>query len=447
MKKGRSLLRWTGIVLSVAAFLTYGVGVQGVQNPVVDNVALEADVITIDGMKDFGSLERPGVPFFHDRHTEALEKKGKDCQTCHLTDEERLSAKFKRLADTGKEEVMNAYHDNCIGCHKEMKSAGDKTGPVECGECHLKKPVVSARLPMGFDKSLHYRHAKAVDNKCETCHHAYDERAKKLFYAKGEEGTCRYCHAGKTEENRISMRLASHSSCIACHQQTIAKKKEAGPVKCGGCHDARKRMMIEKVKNPPRMERKQPDATLVKAGAPGEKETAAKGAGRMNPVPFNHKSHEEYNDSCRVCHHADLSACNACHTQTGDKKGDNVTLAQAMHQLDAKQSCMGCHEAKQEEKRCAGCHEPMGKGVAKSDSTCKVCHMTPTGAAEGSPLAAPKEMAEALLASRSPMIDSYDKSEIPEKVVIKALSEEYEPAEMPHRKIVTKLIDDLRNDK
>ncbi|MCP4693317.1 MAG: cytochrome c3 family protein, partial [Desulfobacterales bacterium] len=87
------------------------------------------------------------------------------------------------------------------------------------------------------------------------------------------------------------------------------------------------------------------------------------------------------------------------------------------------------------------------KGVAKSDSTCKVCHMTPTGAAEGSPPAAPKEMAEALLASRSPMIDSYEKSEIPEKVVIKALSEEYEPAEMPHRKIVTKLIDDLRNDK
>ncbi len=88
-----------------------------------------------------------------------------------------------------------------------------------------------------MDNSLHYRHAKAAQNKCETCHHEYDEKAKKLFYAKGKEGTCRYCHKERTEENRISMPLASHISCVECHRAGQEKNLKWGPITCKGCHD------------------------------------------------------------------------------------------------------------------------------------------------------------------------------------------------------------------
>jgi hypothetical protein len=83
---------------------------------------------------------------------------------------------------------------------------------------------------MGMDKSLHFRHVKAHENKCEQCHHEYDDKSKTLFYAKGREGTCRYCHMEETQENRISMREASHISCVDCHLKTKAKDLASGPL-------------------------------------------------------------------------------------------------------------------------------------------------------------------------------------------------------------------------
>ena len=55
-----------------------------------------ADIITIDGLKAFGALERPAVLFYHDKHTQALAKGNKDCSVCHETVKDRLSLKFKR---------------------------------------------------------------------------------------------------------------------------------------------------------------------------------------------------------------------------------------------------------------------------------------------------------------------------------------------------------------
>ncbi len=162
---------------------------------------MRADIIQIDSMNVFGKLERPAVTFLHQKHTDALEKKGKDCAACHLSekdpmlDRERMSTMFMRLKNTSKQEVMDIYHDKCIGCHKETKAAKEASGPLECGGCHQEQvTVISSWRPIGMDKSLHYRHSKAQDDKCEKCHHEYNETTKKLFYAKGKEGTCRYCH-------------------------------------------------------------------------------------------------------------------------------------------------------------------------------------------------------------------------------------------------------------
>jgi hypothetical protein len=184
-------------------------------------------------MKAFGKLERPPVTFLHQKHTEALAKENKDCTACHLVENDRLVPKFKRLKSTVKQEVMDIYHVNCIACHKETAEGGPKSGPVVCGECHKDRPdLVSIWQSIGMDRSLHYRHSKAQNEKCERCHHQFNAVTKKLYHAAGKEGTCRYCHKDVTEENRISLRLASHLACIDCHSRRKSDFVAAGVASC-----------------------------------------------------------------------------------------------------------------------------------------------------------------------------------------------------------------------
>ncbi|MCW8816470.1 MAG: cytochrome c family protein, partial [Ignavibacteriaceae bacterium] len=186
MRKGRIRLSRTGIILiafTVAICLT-GTGIYGSKGPSESAAQKRADIIRIDSMKTFGKLERPPVTFLHQKHTEALAKENKDCSACHLVENDRLVPKYMRLKNTAKQEMMDNYHVNCVACHKETADAGQKSGPVVCGECHKDNPdLVSIWQPIGMDKSLHYRHAKAQDQKCGRCHHQYNEVTKKLYYA------------------------------------------------------------------------------------------------------------------------------------------------------------------------------------------------------------------------------------------------------------------------
>lgn len=458
-------------VLAIAVFVSIcGIAVSNSK----DANGPRADIVNIDTLKIFGDLERPEVVFLHDKHTDALEKNKKDCSTCHLSEKnfevipetmkeaakgiDRLSPKFKRLLDTSRKEVMDVYHDNCIECHTQMKADGEKTGPVICAGCHLETPgPASSRLPMGFDKSLHYRHVKAQEvdkqdpkareKQCGLCHHEYDAEKKKLFYAKDKEGTCRYCHKAETEENRISMRLASHLQCIRCHQDTVKKKKEAGPIKCAGCHAPENRAKIEKIAEVPRLERKQPDFTIVKTGLKDDDEKDRK-VTRMDPVPFDHKIHEERNDNCRVCHHAALDSCAKCHTLRGAKEGGGIKLELAMHLSAREKSCIGCHTQKQSDKNCAGCHAPMEKG-RMPEASCERCH---TAAPEGlipekGEKPETKIIAKILLEARPTVTGTYADEDIPEKVVIDTLVDQYEAVDLPHRKIVKTLMDNMKDNK
>lgn len=404
-----------------------------------------SDLVIIDTLKHFGPLDRPPVVFMHDAHTRALAPKGKDCQSCHLTDEKGVrSLKFRRLLDSGRREAMDAYHVECISCHRETRSAGEKSGPETCGECHRGSEVVSDRTPMGFDLSLHYRHAKAQENKCEACHHAYNPQTKKLFYDKGKEGTCRYCHKETTEENRIAMPQAAHLACIACHQKTLAMKKDSGPLECSGCHDPEVRQMIEKVADLPRLQRNQPDVVFVSTVPPDMAKADDPPASRMNAVPFDHLTHERANDTCRVCHHAEMYACSSCHTPTGAEKGGFVSLKNAMHRFTADASCMGCHATRQAEPKCAACHASRPKALPNDPAVCQDCHMQPVGGTQ----ILPGPMQASLMLGLSKRTGAtYPAVDIPETVVIKALSKDYEPVQLPHRKIVAKLTADIRDDR
>jgi hypothetical protein len=443
MRRASALRRWAGILAAAAAAVVCAVGPQGLASLNTKPPESRSDLITIDTLERFGELERPPVVFRHDAHTSALAKRQKDCTACHLkNDKGEQSLKFMRLADTGRKAVMDTYHVGCITCHRETRDAGEKSGPETCGECHREPRVASKRQPMGFDRSLHYRHVKAQENKCEACHHAYNPDTEKLFYDKGKEGTCRYCHGETTVENRISMPEAAHLACISCHRKALALEKEAGPVECGGCHDPESVDMIEKAADVPRMQRRQPDAVFVSTLPPAQGAAQQQPDLRMPAVPFDHKAHETYNDTCRVCHHADLNACSSCHTPTGSEKGGFVSLENAMHRVGSDASCVGCHTARQSEPACAACHAPMAKGLPENPSACKTCHMAP--ATETGEAAGPMQAAT-LLESRRRIHATYPAADIPEKVVIKALSKDYEPVEMPHRRIVDKLFAGIRD--
>ena len=90
MEKGRALLRWNAILVAVVmiSFLIYSPTISGVENLPKKVPEIRADGIHIDSMSVFGKLERPAVTFLHQKHTDAIEKRGKDCATCHLSEKD-----------------------------------------------------------------------------------------------------------------------------------------------------------------------------------------------------------------------------------------------------------------------------------------------------------------------------------------------------------------------
>jgi hypothetical protein len=439
MNRKRNGIVWGAALILLAGFFT--TGAQAGPKPV------RADVIIIDSLKAFGPLERPPVVFWHDKHTQALAQQGKDCLACHPMHDKHLSFKFQRIENTDKQRVMKIYHARCIGCHKQNKAQHKATGPVACGDCHVK--VVRIRSdwrPIHMDRSLHYRHIKANDSQCGRCHHQYNPKTKTLYYAKGQEEACVYCHKAQTEDNRISIQLASHISCIACHRSIALQGKHAGPLECSGCHSPILQARIKRVANPPRLERNQPDFTLIRTHGPNEPPGAP--AARMARVPFNHKAHEGYTDSCIACHHSALTSCAGCHSIAGKPQGAQVKLAQAMHQQDAHMSCVGCHKAEQKKPACAGCHESMPPEKAwTSEAACKVCHVPYDEQKYPQDAPGVQHLAADLLASRGTEQKMVAVTDIPEKVTIDHLVNDFKAVQMPHRKMVLRMAELIRDNR
>jgi len=401
------------------------------------------DLITIVATTSPDQLERPPVVFPHDLHNEATKNKSEDCTLCHVVGEDgRLSPLFMRIEDPADRSIEQLYHDECIGCHVETASEGLKSGPEACGDCHRRDTdYVSTRQGFGFDKSLHYRHIKAHEDKCASCHHIFDEKADSLVYVEGKEEPCRDCHRAATEDNRSSFRLAAHESCIGCHRELALTRPDdkSGPLECAGCHDAARQEAIEVVADPPRLKRGQPDFVLL--SAPEEDLERSK----LNTVPFSHIGHERATNTCRVCHHETLARCNECHTLPGQDKGDGVTLQQAMHRMTSDHSCAGCHNARKASAECAGCHDLMEQGRL-SEHACGICHAGP----------APEDLEDAR--TRYTSVESFrtrpqdtvsesSLTEVPDTVTIASITSKYEAVKMPHRKIVTTLRSHIGNNK
>lgn len=484
MKNQTSLLRWAGFfALALVVMVVGGRTSQAAQEGV--KAEKRADVIVIDTMARDGKLSLPAVTFLHDQHTKALAAAKMDCSSCHKPPKEGKEGPFSFVfmdsdAKSG-EDLKNLYHEKCIGCHVEMRSTVKKTGPVdaECRTCHDPRPKVeSDRQEMGLDKRVHYNHTasklinyKTEKTNCGACHHVYDSSARQLAWGKNQEDSCRACHltqeAAKaalakdpaaSDENgllkdRFVLDRAVHQSCVNCHftlnlAGSVPDNKVL-PTDCSSCHGmAAQTALAEEfaktaVDSVPRLERGQADAVLMMPAPEKAKDIK----GMMRPVSFNHKFHESKTMDCRTCHHKKISACSTCHSFEGKQAGNFVTYGQAMHKSTAKQSCVGCHNIETQKRDCAGCH--VSVSAVMSQNSCASCHAAPAGvsaeaAENASLLALGKEdrqrLADASVAARvQGRVKLFGQDDIPEKVTIGLLSNEYEPSVMPHRKIVMTL--------
>lgn len=132
--KGHKLL-----MITVAALVLF----------VISPLSAQPEKILFDPLKTFGKSKRPGVMFPHNRHVE----EGLSCKDCH-----HVYENGKNVLDEGQLEEGNqgircsachgtkvrigleqAFHDQCIGCHRRLQKEKKKGGPQFCGQCHVKK--------------------------------------------------------------------------------------------------------------------------------------------------------------------------------------------------------------------------------------------------------------------------------------------------------------------
>jgi hypothetical protein len=402
-----------------------------------------ADIVIIDNMNQFDDLDRPPVQFPHDKHTEAIINKNTDCDKCHKKQKNgKLSQKFMRLDNPDKDTVMEIYHDNCITCHWDRLNKDLDAGPVTCGACHSHEDrYISSRQPFGFDKSLHYRHIKEHKEKCEKCHHQYDKKKEKLYYKKGDESSCRDCHAKQTKDDVRSLRLAVHEDCIGCHRKKIEQDKKAkSPQECSGCHDLLLQKKIKTIPSPPRLKRNQPNFSLLSALKSDIKNS------KINTVPFSHIGHEKSQSDCRTCHRGNLLSCNKCHSISGDnKKGAGISLHGAMHDFAHDLSCVGCHESEKNKKNCSGCHSMMQQAHL-SERSCNICHSGPSPKKLKGMIGKIKSI-KAFYPNPSKAKLSFSKKNIPKNVEISILSKKYKAVKFPHQKIIKKLLKHINKSK
>lgn len=502
-KKGRLQPYLGGIA---GFFLILGLLGLAQGNPI--HINQRADTIRIDltdepsskSLPSAAKKQMPAVNFFHDRHTRALE--GDTCRTCHLTQDERMIFLFKRLEISDPERDREIYHTNCIGCHADLAAAGTSAGPlsVNCRGCHSRSPKTpSSWVPLIFSPSLHYRHESAelippdpdTKTNCSTCHHQYDSAIQKTVYIKGEENSCQYCHPAQAtadgwlpRPNRFGtfkpmmapaspetlklpgqidppdkvirfMSVAAHDACVACHRKlTATHKRTTGPLDCAGCHTVQAQKKIQVLETVPRMKRNQPDTILMAAWLDRDDLSPQAISIEIDPVAFDHKTHESHaihTASCRHCHHSALNSCGECHTRSGSTQGDFIGLNQAMHDSKTVRTCIGCHLGQTSAKSdCAGCHAARPRSGFQ-DRNCLICHGVDKTKLPTPPLdkTAKAELAATALTTRInnrkaagtlPPLD-----QIPERVRIDTLVETYEAVDLPHSKIVRELDRRIQN--
>ena len=149
------------LTISLAAVMVIGIGSWGVAEEAEDTLCIPMGIITLEA-PDGVEAQRAEVEFPHSTHFNF------NCKECHHTwDGEAaiLSCTTSGCHDITQipeggfksgeavQYYKSAFHDACIGCHKEIKVRNkeleksmvslkgelQRTGPTGCTECHPKE--------------------------------------------------------------------------------------------------------------------------------------------------------------------------------------------------------------------------------------------------------------------------------------------------------------------
>lgn len=361
---------------------------------------------------------RPQIVFDHEKHVRELGARA--CADCHAKKADNsLVFEFPKNTPSAADpdSLTKAWHDACIGCHSERAQRKEPSGPLTCGQCHVKDrnsraprhvPVLPSyyeplrdtyhgdciachseplrkaehapvldwkkfhilrstlpepqQPPSGFDYQRHLKHTRTLEKDCGLCHYLSPEK-RQAIEKEGKEPECRDWLLEPDPEGSWRDEDYSHARCVNCHfARVTAGEEKAGPLVCSGCHTPEARTP-EQMQDVARPECEQKEKILISSGD----DTV------MDAVPFNHVEHQLRTTSCQDCHHKGLQACRECHTPTGDEKGEYITLAQAYHREHAGRSCVGCHNRQKQKPECAGCHHQL-PATLESRSACTACH-------------------------------------------------------------------------
>lgn len=104
----------------------------------------EAPLI-LDNPEAFPKNQRQAVTFPHETHMQMV-----DCLSCHhdyVDGKNTLGAEMLEETDPAIRcaschagntvvNLKDAFHQQCLGCHRQMRKSGEATAPELCGECH-----------------------------------------------------------------------------------------------------------------------------------------------------------------------------------------------------------------------------------------------------------------------------------------------------------------------
>lgn len=403
--------------------------------------------------------EMPAARFNHEVHVAKLGEKGKDCVICHVSlgkgNQKGQKQSFSVVSSIGKNrnDLKDSWHRTCFDCHEKYDQA---PAPASCRSCHDADKGHQEQLPVKFDRSLHAAHVNSkyippvmpenaknpvmLVKNCGACHTTTGDDGSPV-YRQNTEDAFSFYHVESSDGSVLSS--VAHNTCVSCHRETMLKQKASGkelslPVLCSDCHSIEGQANFPKDNSSFRLLRGQPDEVVL-----GEKPTASLTSQSTSPeaaikaVPFNHKLHEE-SASCTVCHGMKIEQNEAKPaTLAGrDAEGRKVTAYDAAHDVDSASSCVGCHiKTVAENKNCAGCHNSL---TFEAKDSCFACHR---GADEPVRYDADNSLSFPQFPKRSRTVATpISPDDIPEKVVIGSLSNEYQPVELPHRKIYQTLL-------
>jgi len=113
-----------------------------------------------------------------------------------------------------------------LGAH-----GGSLTEPPAISLLKVAIPGSRPKPPVQFSHRVHEARGVA----CTQCHHDYQGR-RNVWQQGQPVAKCQACHGLRPEARRLDVKNAYHRQCKGCHLRLQQQGRQAGPIRCQGCH-------------------------------------------------------------------------------------------------------------------------------------------------------------------------------------------------------------------